>query len=80
MRKILGGWSEIGSPIAACEQHMGSQNRNLAVNETSRTGSGQPTGQDGFRAVFLFSVATNGSVVTPWRQGETLILPLDDSF
>lgn len=52
---------------------MGSQNGNLAVDDTSRTGSWRPARQDGFKAVFLFSVATNGSAVTPWRQGETLI-------
>lgn len=46
---------------------MGSQNRNLAVDDTSRTGSWRPARQDGFKAikaVFLFSVATNGSAVT----------------
>lgn len=59
---------------------MGSQNRNLAVDDTSRTGSWRPTRQDGFKTVFLFSVATNGSAVTPGTQGETLIIRLDDSL
>lgn len=59
---------------------MGSQNRNLAVDDTSRTGSWRPTRQDGFKAVFLFSVATNGSAVTPGTQGETLIIRLDDNL
>lgn len=56
---------------------MGSHNRNLAVDDASRTGSWRPSRQDGFKAVFLFSVATNGSAVTPWRQGETLGARLD---
>lgn len=47
------------------------------MDDTSRTGSWRPARQDGFKAVFLFSVATNGSAVTPWRQGETLIARLD---
>lgn len=58
---------------------MGSQNGNLAVDDTSRSGSWRPARQDGFRAVFLFSVATNCSAVTatPWGQGETLIVRPD---